>query len=640
VPRLSDLTGLLAELRQKNLYRDPAASHWQTDAIDFTSNDTLGLAAAQGFDVSRETPPGSGASRLVFGSHPEHLELEHFLAKWQGREAALLFSSGYAANVGALSALLGPGDVVLSDALNHASLIDGIRLSRAAVQVFPHLNLTEAQRLGDLQRPAQGGATWLVLESYYSMDGDSPDLTHAQALCHRNGWHLYLDEAHAVGLFGPEGKGLAAEKHVHADVTMLGFGKAVGSAGAAIVASEAVRDWLWNRARSFVFSTAPSPLTARILLEQLARTKAADEARARVVTQAKRFRAALSAQGWPVIEGSHGPIVSLVLGSSHAAQALTRDLLDRGIRAQAIRPPTVPPGTSRVRIILSARRSVSDLTRLEAALEELAPRFLDASRPLPSETRNPRNLEDESSARRQAPRRTLVLGTGTGIGKTYVSECLLRSWASQGRKALALKPIESGLAEAPPGEADWQKLGQVSLGPVAPLFGLEAALSPHLAARLEGVSIRVEALLPWVRALEHEYSPDDTLIESAGAVFSPVTDESVNADALDWLDPDSVVLVAADQLGVLSEVEATLRALLHKRAAKPAQTQPGTSRSTPYVVPVDTIVLNTPSQPDSSTGFNQQELERVVLPRFLSSRGKPILVVSLARDAQTAPSLL
>jgi dethiobiotin synthase len=513
------------------------------------------------------------------------------------------------------------------------------------VRVFPHLNLTEAKRLGELDSPRKGGATWLVLEAYYSMDGDSPNLDEARALCDKNGWNLYLDEAHSVGLFGPEGRGLAAARGMRADVTMLGFGKAVGSAGAAMVGSETVRKWLWNRARSFVFSTAPSPSATRVLLEQLRLTADANETRERVVAEAARLRTALARQGWPVVEGSHGPILSLVLGASELAQELCGELRAHGIRAQAIRPPTVPQGTSRVRLIVSARRSTSELHRLEMVLQELAPRFLQAS--LEKESNSAFSSEPAARATVSTrPRRILVLGTGTGIGKTYVSECWLRSLRADGKRALGLKPIESGLGETEPGQTDWQKLGRVSLREVRPRFGFQAALSPHLAARNERTEVDVAALLPWVCLLEAELSPDFTLIESAGAVFSPLTDTTVNADALDWFEPTTVVLVAADRLGVLSEVEAALRALHHKcgtethETTHPKETQAGRrGGAPPYAVPVDVIVLNAPNEPDTSTGLNQTELERVVLRRFVSQTGEPIRVISLARGEENLPTL-
>jgi 8-amino-7-oxononanoate synthase len=629
MPHLRDLPRLLGDLRDRNLYRDPDGSVAATELVDFSSNDTLGLGTRGWREgcVSRETSLGSGASRAVFGSHAAHLRVERWLSDWLGTEGALLFSSGYAANVGALSALLGPEDWVLSDALNHASLIDGIRLSRAQVHVFPHLDLDDAVRWAEAH-PAQG-AVWLVLESYYSMDGDSPDLVRARALCDAHGWNLYLDEAHAFGLFG-SGRGLAAEYGVVPDVTMLGFGKAIGSAGAAIVGSSAVRQWLWNRARSFLFSTAPSPSGTEALLSQLEAARAAEPARRRVVEASVALRRRLSADGWSLVPGSHGPVLGLVLGESETAQEVARELKARGIRAQAIRPPTVPAGTSRLRLVLSARHSQEDLERLATALSALAPRFAhqakgarpvgDSSRPPPTSLER---VPSDSASPPATPKRIVVLGTGTGIGKTYFATELVRVLGLEGERVLGLKPVESGLGGTPPGQADWEKLGAAGVRACPPCYGFDEPLSPHLCARKAGVTLDFATLRQWLSRAEAESAPTATVLETAGGAFSPLSATQSNAAWIEFFPSSQVVLVVPDRLGVLHDVEACLRALESLRPSR------GAERRRPIV---DAIVLSAPERPDESTGHNAEELRSVVLSKFQSEGERPIWVTEISRN--------
>lgn len=378
---LSELGPHLAQLRAGGLLREPddgglrreLAGAWGDQFLDACSNDYLDLA---GSNVSRATSGvssaavGAGASRLVFGTHPEHRVLEQACAEWLGFEAALLFSSGYAANLGALGCLLSEGDAVFSDELNHASLIDGIRLSRARPTLFPHLNLGQLE--AQLAQAEGASARWVIVESYYSMDGDGPDLAALSSLCRRFDAHLYVDEAHSVGTFGPRGRGLCAAAGVVPDVLMAGFGKAVGGQGACVLSSADVRLWLWNKARAFVFSTAPSPLLAAQVTEQLGRTQDHEAARARLAQHALRLRELLRAEGLATTPGSFGPIVSVVLGSPERALRCAEDLRKAGILAQAIRPPTVPVGQSRLRLVLRAGMSDEQVQRLSQAVAAAA----------------------------------------------------------------------------------------------------------------------------------------------------------------------------------------------------------------------------------------------------------------------------
>ncbi len=371
VPRLDQLDAALTQLSAKGLLREPdgALLGARSDLLLACSNDYLGLGAGH---VSRETPLqarlGAGASRLVHGTHPEHLELEAAFADWVGKPAALLFSSGYAANVGTLAALCDRNDLIVSDRLNHASLVDGCRLSRATVAIVEHCDTDAVAR--ELSRTTQAQSRWVVVESYYSMDGDSPNLARLRALCDDYQAHLYVDEAHALGVFGAEGAGRCAEAGVAPDVLVGTLGKSLGHAGAFVAGSDTLRRWLWNRARSFVFSTGTSPMAAELLLHQLRVTRAADSARAQLTDNAAALRAALAARWIPVPAESHGPIVPVLIGDAARSVRVAERLLQQRILVQAIRPPTVPEGTARLRITVTASMTRATLERIAAAVAD------------------------------------------------------------------------------------------------------------------------------------------------------------------------------------------------------------------------------------------------------------------------------
>jgi 8-amino-7-oxononanoate synthase len=327
--------------------------------LDLCSNDYLGYAADPW--PSSSSRSGAGASRLVSGNDRAHEQAEETLAAWLGTEAALLFSSGYAANVGLVSALARPGDVVISDALNHASLIDGCRLSGATIRVVPHGDVSAVEAA--LATSAGAAHRWVITEAYFSMDGDIPDLPALRAACDRHDAALIVDEAHALGVFGPRGRGLCAAAGVRPDVLVGSGGKALGLHGAFVCGSRHLRLWLWNRARSFVFSTGISPVLANALQTRVLRAAEDEEARARVAANARRLREGLAELGAPTLAASRGPIIPWIAGAPSTAVSLSRALRELGVLVQAIRPPTVPEGTSRLRITVTARLTEADLDR-------------------------------------------------------------------------------------------------------------------------------------------------------------------------------------------------------------------------------------------------------------------------------------
>ncbi len=344
------------------------------EATLFCSNDYLGLrrhpAVVAGARHALENEgAGGGSSRLITGTLPSHLALEHALAERFSSPACLLFSSGYHANLALLTALCGAKDRIASDSLNHASLIDGCRLSRAQIGVYPHGDIGDLNRLLDL--PAR--RHWVVTESLFSMDGDLPDLAAITALASSRGAFLMVDEAHAFGVLGPDGAGaLAADPAISDRVSLRTgtLGKALGSHGAFVLCDRDTRELLLNVARTFVFTTALPPAACGAALASLEVLHREPERRHRVLALASRFRKGLQEVGFPEGPGRHH-IVPLILGSPEKAVLAAAFLLQRGIFVQAIRPPTVPPGTSRLRFTFSSDHQEEDVDRALSALLQM-----------------------------------------------------------------------------------------------------------------------------------------------------------------------------------------------------------------------------------------------------------------------------
>jgi 8-amino-7-oxononanoate synthase len=343
---------------------------------DFTSNDYLGMAESEELKraalaaIARGVPVGSGGSRLLRGNHPEHEALEHEAASYFGAETALYFGGGYVANLAIFSTLPQRGDLVVHDELIHASVHEGLRRGRAETVRVPHNDINAFDSAITRWRASGGkGRPWISVESLYSMDGDSPDLTALLAVADRHEAMLVIDEAHATGVLGPQGRGLAAGFEGRENViTLHTCGKALGTVGGFVLAPRTIRDFLVNRARPFIFATAPSPLIAaitRAALEISRTNPARREQLARLVEFAGHE---LRRQCGIEPSGSH--IMPIIIGSDQAAVGVATSLQRRGFDIRAIRPPTVPEGTSRLRIALTTAVDEATVAHLFEALAE------------------------------------------------------------------------------------------------------------------------------------------------------------------------------------------------------------------------------------------------------------------------------
>lgn len=340
--------------------------------LDLASNDYLGLSQHPSLQkaacaaISRDGV-GAGASRLVSGSRPVHGELETRLAAWLGRERVLLFPSGFQANIAAVAALADRHSLVLADRLIHHSLLVGVQASGAQLRRFAHNNLADLERhLAEVRAASSERRLVVLSESLFSMEGSSPDLPALTALCQRHSALLLIDEAHALGLLGPGGRGLA---HGLEGVHLVSgtFGKAFGSGGAFLASGDLLGDWLLQRSGAFRYSTALAPPLAAAALAALDLLEESPDLGSRLLERGLRWRASLTSAGWPPLAG-RGPILPLLVGDDERCLELQRHLEVEGLLSVAIRPPTVPEGSARLRLVLRSDLPAGTLERLLEAL--------------------------------------------------------------------------------------------------------------------------------------------------------------------------------------------------------------------------------------------------------------------------------
>ncbi|RWJ43137.1 8-amino-7-oxononanoate synthase [Mesorhizobium sp.] len=347
------------------------------EGIDFASNDYLGLARSKrmadavALALAAGTPVGAAGSRLLRGNTPEHEALEAKAAHFFGAERALYFGSGYVANVAVLTTLPQKGDLIVLDELVHASAHEGARAGRAEVMQAAH---NDADAVDDAIRSwrAQGGAgrAWIVVESLYSMDGDRAPLADLIELADRHEAFLFVDEAHATGIYGPDGRGLAHGLEGRDNVVVLHTcGKALGASGALVTGPAVIRDYLVNRCRPFIYSTAPSPLMAVAASEALDILSDEPERRERLAGLVAFGSEALETRCG--VEPSGSQILPVIVGDNRRAMALATALQGRGFDVRGIRPPTVPEGTARLRISVTLNVAEADIADMVEALAEL-----------------------------------------------------------------------------------------------------------------------------------------------------------------------------------------------------------------------------------------------------------------------------
>jgi len=523
------------------LRRELSAPH----GIDFTSNNYLGLAGDDRVaDAIREAlaagDAGLPASRLLGGQSPWHASAEREAAHWMGTEAALLFPSGWQANQALLTTFADSHDVLFSDALNHASLIDGMRLSNAKVVVFPHQNMAAlAQALS-----GAGGARrrLIVVEDLYSMDGDAAPLSELLQLCEDFDAYLMLDMAHSAGLFEER-----VPNHPRLLARMFTGGKALGLAGAFVCGSHEVIDTLINRARSFVFTTATPPMLAAGLRRAIQIAMGEEERKTTVLLRAELLRALLIA-GDVAVHGS-APIVPVIVGDSKRTMLVAAKIREAGFDVRGVRPPTVPKGTARLRIVCHANHTVEQIENLAAAV-------------ISAMAEEQRRNRIEVITLPTTPQPFVVCGTDTDIGKTLVAALLVRAAMRLNHSVHYFKPLQTGR------DSDTATVLQLTeLAPEnapAPAVQLPLPASVDQAAAQAGVVIQVQQLLEATRKTLQSFPHATWVLECAGGLRVPLNTHEDQADFLRLLHAP-VVLVARSGLGTLNHTLLSVEALAARR---------------------------------------------------------------------------
>jgi 8-amino-7-oxononanoate synthase len=381
---VTEIDERLQELKELGLYRrmrmisGPQGPRVVLDGkpvLLLCSNNYLGLAdhprvREAAADAAMRWGVGAGGSRLVSGTMTVHRRLEERLAEFKRARAALLFGSGYLANIGVITTLAGSGEVVFSDELNHASIIDGCRLARAETFVYRH---GDVEHLAWGMRQAEGRGSLVVTDSVFSMDGDVAPLGEIVELAHRHGVRVAVDEAHGTGCLGPGGRGAVAEAGLEDDVDVVigTLSKALGAYGAFVACDKALAQLLVNSARSFIFSTAPPPPAVAGALAALDLLADQPQRVDKLKSNGDTLRDELAREGFEVA-GSTTQIVPLVIGDAKQAMRICELAIERGVFAQAIRPPTVPEGTSRLRLAVMASHAKAELREAAQVLGRAA----------------------------------------------------------------------------------------------------------------------------------------------------------------------------------------------------------------------------------------------------------------------------
>ena len=540
-----ELDALASAGRLRNVHGRPEG------LVDFTSNDYLGLASHElVIEAAREASArhgaGGRAARLL-GGGAGHSELERLGAEWLGEEAALFFPTGYQANLGMLTSLAGEGDVVFSAAANHASIIDGLRLSKARVVIFDHGEPDDLER--KLRDHGPSKRRIVAVEGIYSMGGDRPPLEAIDALCQKYDAHLVVDEAHSVGVVGPGCRGAAAslkdDPNTRLVARTITGGKALGAGGALVVGSRAVVDVLLNCSRSFIFTTAAAPgvcasFAAAIRVVQ-GSAELARRAREGAADLAKK-------RGLPAPDAA---ILSLLLGDEGVAVKASEQLVDLGFDVRAVRPPTVPVGTSRLRIVAHAFNDTDDRNDLVRALKKCG---------VAAKIKAP-----EAAPTAPLAPALLIAGTDTDVGKTVAAALCTRALKLRG-KVHYWKPVQTGADSDSDTVARLAGLDGHEV--LRPAWELPLPASPHEAAIDAGVSIESGRIGGALLSLRKTLTESRMVVELAGGLMVPysVTEHAGRHSAdlqVDWLRRTGApfVLVARSGLGTLNHTLLSLEVL-------------------------------------------------------------------------------
>ncbi|MEX0874070.1 MAG: 8-amino-7-oxononanoate synthase [Actinomycetota bacterium] len=573
-----EANGLLRIPRTVDSAADPEVEIDGKKVILLCSNNYLGLAAdprvrAAASRAARRWGAGAGASRLVSGTARLHRDLEAALAEHESTQDAVLFSSGYLANIGTIGVLTGAEDVVFSDELNHASIVDGCRLSKASVAVYRHADMAH---LEDLLSSRDARRRVVVTDTVFSMDGDLAPLAELAELCERRDAILVVDEAHATGVLGRTGAGAVEELGLTGRVPVIvgTLSKSLGSAGGYVATTRDVATLLRNRARTHVFDTASAPAAVAAAGEALRIVGTEPWRHDRVRDLARDAAAELTKLGFTTGDPV-AAIVPVYVGDAREAVGLSERLLDEGVFCPAIRPPSVPDGTSRLRVTFMATHTDEHVERVLNAFE----RTKQQTKPLR------RNVQARETPRSKG---FFVTGTDTGVGKTLVTAAIAANLKASGLRTAIFKPVQTGTID---GSDDAGYAGRLAACSAETGQALADPLAPSVAARLDGTEVDVDSI---TRAFERLRSERDVVVvEGAGGLLVPLTPEMTMADlACDLALP--LVVVARPALGTLNHTALSIEA----------------ARSRGLQV-LGVVISGYPSSPNSAEATNPVELERL-----------------------------
>jgi 8-amino-7-oxononanoate synthase/dethiobiotin synthase len=516
----------------------PENGDWFTNDLFDLSQDPHVIGRAK--DALDREGAGARASRVLGGDTDLHREAESLVTAWLDAQSALLFPSGWQACSGVLGTLVGPKDVILCDRLLHASLIDGARLTRARRVILPH---RDTHALEAALKQSRGARRRLIVtEGIFSMDGTTPDLVRLSQLAEEyNAW-LLIDEAHSVGVVGPNGRGAWAQALEEGAISkvlvgrIVTGGKALGCAGAFVLGSPELRTLMLSRARSFLFTTALAPAVAGALCGAIERIQELDHGRSYLRSLAQHLAKELQ------LPTPAGAIVPIPVGGSLRAMEITEQLRGLGFQVRAVRPPTVPANESRIRIVLHATQTFAQVDQLVAGLRSMdwTPRPVQAQEVLTAKA-------------------LWVLGTDTDVGKTVVSAGLLHVLRPLGKSGYC-KPIQTGTAD--PGSCDTAEVQRLVPGVACSVPAVELPLpaSPHEAAAEANAPIDFQGLDKWLNQQLQDQGSGVLVVEPAGGLHVPITPEVLTSD---WCTArkEALVLVARSGLGTLNHTLLTLEAL-------------------------------------------------------------------------------